>query len=87
MKLTIPQALAATSNQFQEIEYCAVGGNIIENLATFIRSAICHNYFCSRKQIFFLLIMVERCVVLIYQKPGNIISLLDSHLHPPYGKF
>lgn len=85
--LTIPQALIATNNLFQELEYCSIRGSIVKNLSKFIYSAISHNYFFSRKQIFFLLIMVERCVVLVYQKSGNIIALLDSHRHHQYGEF
>lgn len=85
MNLTIQQALKATSNQFQELEFCGIRGNIIENLETFICAGIRHKYFYSRRQLFFLLIMAERCVVLVYQKSGDIIAVLDSHSHSIFG--
>ncbi|KAM3719398.1 Glutathione synthetase [Dirofilaria immitis] len=78
---TIPQALEGCNNIFQEIEYITVRGKIIYNLKTFLLMPIKSDLLKDHLQIYMILIVFERSVLLVYERECNAIFLLDTHTH------
>jgi len=83
----IPEALKATNEQFHEIQFCAMTGRIDENLAVNLRAALESSLLQGFKQLFFLVIIFERTILLVVQRYDNLISAIDSHRHHNMGSY
>ncbi|CAG9537184.1 unnamed protein product [Cercopithifilaria johnstoni] len=78
---TIPQALEGCGNVFQEIEFVTVRGKILHNLKPFLLMPIRSDFLKDHLQIYMILIVFERSVLLIYERECKAIFLLDTHTH------
>ncbi|EFO26188.2 hypothetical protein LOAG_02302 [Loa loa] len=78
---TIPQALEGCGNVFREIEYVTVHGKIIYKLKQFLLAPIKSDFLKDHLQIYMILIVFERSVLLVYERECNAIFLLDTHTH------
>uniref|UniRef100_A0A915PVW0 Uncharacterized protein n=1 Tax=Setaria digitata TaxID=48799 RepID=A0A915PVW0_9BILA len=78
---TIPQALEGCGNVFREVEYVTVRGKIIHNLKTFLLTPINSDFLKDHLQIYMILIVFERSVLLVYERECNAMFLLDTHTH------
>ncbi|VBB26464.1 unnamed protein product [Acanthocheilonema viteae] len=78
---TIPQALEGCGNVFQEIEFVNVRGKIIYNLKPFLLTPIKSEFLNDHLQIYMILILFERSVLLVYERECNAIFLFDTHTH------
>uniref|UniRef100_A0AC34RSZ4 Uncharacterized protein n=1 Tax=Panagrolaimus sp. JU765 TaxID=591449 RepID=A0AC34RSZ4_9BILA len=84
----IPTALEMTKNQMAEVAFVTSKdniGNAFLLVYSAIKSVIKHELTSSWNQLFFLLLLVERCVLIIYQKETDTIVVLDSHTHKEIG--
>ncbi|VDK63772.1 unnamed protein product [Onchocerca ochengi] len=78
---TIPQALEGCGNVFREIEYVTARGKMIHKLKTFLLTPIESDFLKDHLQIYMILIVFERSVLLVYERECNAIFLLDTHTH------
>ncbi|EJW78696.1 hypothetical protein WUBG_10396 [Wuchereria bancrofti] len=78
---TIPQALEGCGNVFREIDYITVHGKIIYNLKQFLLAPIQSDLLKDHLQIYMILIVFERSVLLVYERKCSAIFLLDTHTH------
>ena len=76
---TIPKALEIIPG-VHEIDWKLVPG-VKENLATYIRMAIESDLLENFQQIFLVLILIERAVLITYDRDENVITLIDGHAH------
>uniref|UniRef100_A0A0R3RX98 NARG2_C domain-containing protein n=1 Tax=Elaeophora elaphi TaxID=1147741 RepID=A0A0R3RX98_9BILA len=78
---TIPQALEGCGNVFQEIEFVTVQGKITYNLKPFLLTPIKSDFLKDHLQIYMILIVYERSVLLVYERECNALFLIDTHSH------
>ncbi|KAI1725064.1 hypothetical protein Ddc_06344 [Ditylenchus destructor] len=68
-----------------EIDHCSLRGTLTDDFPELLISAICSEHLSLLDQLYFLLIAVHRCVVIVYNKNTETLGLMDSHDHPPHG--
>ncbi|VDK75681.1 unnamed protein product [Litomosoides sigmodontis] len=78
---TIPQALEGCGNVFREIEFVTVHGKIIYNLKPFLLTPIKSDFLKDHLQIYMILIVFERSVLLVFERECNALFLIDTHAH------
>lgn len=78
---TIPQALDACEKTFKEIEFTSVRGKLLQNMKNFVLGPIKSCPLKDHLQIFMVLIVFERSVLLVYEKETDSISVVDTHSH------
>uniref|UniRef100_A0A914Y6T2 Uncharacterized protein n=1 Tax=Panagrolaimus superbus TaxID=310955 RepID=A0A914Y6T2_9BILA len=84
----IPAALHLLGSNFDEISYVTTKsqhGDAQSLLYGNIKSAIEHPSLSDWKQLFFLTMFVERCVLIVYERDTDSIAILDSHTHRYFG--
>uniref|UniRef100_A0A7E4VK86 FtsJ domain-containing protein n=1 Tax=Panagrellus redivivus TaxID=6233 RepID=A0A7E4VK86_PANRE len=89
---TVPNALQLLGNKFGEVSFVNAPKSKSSTDAfilmyAHLKSAIEHPETYSWKQLFFLLMFVERCVLVVYQRDVDSIVILDSHTHHTFGAF
>ncbi|PAV79724.1 hypothetical protein WR25_15052 isoform A [Diploscapter pachys] len=81
LNFTIPDALVATGNNFQEIDFHAYRFSIAQYLPRCLLRAIKSPLLVSLERINFLAIAYERTVLIIFDRFSRLFMLVDTHLH------
>ncbi|VDM68291.1 unnamed protein product [Strongylus vulgaris] len=78
---TIPQGIEALGGVINEIDYRSVRGITWRLLPQHIQHAIDSEYIAHLPVLFFVLIIVERAVLIVHERDNGTIAILDSHSH------
>ncbi|KAK6752754.1 hypothetical protein RB195_003888 [Necator americanus] len=78
---TIPQGIEALGGVIHEIDYRSVRGITWKLLPQHIQHAIDSEFIAHLPSLFFVLIIVERAVLIIHERENGTIAILDSHSH------
>ncbi|CAJ0602751.1 unnamed protein product [Cylicocyclus nassatus] len=78
---TIPQGIEALGGVINEIDYRSVRGTTWKLLPQHIQHAIDSEYIAHLPALFFVLIIVERAVLIVHERDNGTIAILDSHSH------
>lgn len=81
---TIPQAIAEVGG-IHEVDFRVVRDGK-KNLAKYLRAAVESNLLTAFSQIFILLIMVERAVLVTFDRDEETIAVIDGHAHQSSGQ-
>ncbi|KAK6745344.1 hypothetical protein RB195_011834 [Necator americanus] len=76
---TIPQGIEALGGVIHEIDYRSVRGITWKLLPQHIQHAIGSEFIAHLPSLFFVLIIVERAVLIIHERENGTIAILDSH--------
>ncbi|EYC24109.1 hypothetical protein Y032_0014g2329 [Ancylostoma ceylanicum] len=78
---TIPQGIEALGGVIHEIDYRSVRGVTWRLLPQHIQHAIDSEFIAHLPVLFFVLIIVERAVLIVHERENGTIAILDSHSH------
>ncbi|KAK6049915.1 hypothetical protein COOONC_12580 [Cooperia oncophora] len=78
---TIPQGIEALGGVIHEIDYRSVRGVTWKLLPQHIQHAIDSEFIAHLPVVFFVLIIVERAVLIVHERENGTIAILDSHSH------
>ncbi|KAK6018950.1 hypothetical protein OSTOST_15433 [Ostertagia ostertagi] len=78
---TIPQGIEALGGVIHEIDYRSVRGVTWKLLPQHIQHAIDSEFIAHLPVVFFVLIIVERAVLIVHERDNGTIAILDSHSH------
>ncbi|KAH7720819.1 Protein C09H10.9 [Aphelenchoides avenae] len=82
---TIPVALACCKYDLRELNFCVVRGFVGSTLVKFLNGACRGESLAEFKQIFFILIIFERAVTIVYERTSDTIGFMDPHTHDSCG--
>ncbi|XGW28343.1 hypothetical protein V3C99_008261 [Haemonchus contortus] len=78
---TIPQGIEALGGVIHEIDYRSVRGVTWKLLPQHIQHAVDSEFIAHLPVVFFVLIIVERAVLIVHERENGSIAILDSHSH------
>ncbi|WKY06733.1 hypothetical protein Q1695_006704 [Nippostrongylus brasiliensis] len=78
---TIPQGIEALGGVIHEIDYRSVRGVTWKLLPQHIQHAVDSQFIAHLPVLFFVLIIVERAVLIVHERDNGTIAILDSHSH------
>ncbi|CAD5220324.1 unnamed protein product [Bursaphelenchus okinawaensis] len=78
---TIPEAIRATNGIWREVTFSRGNGPFNVNVASYLERAINSPLTTQLDQMFFLILLFERCVLVVYQRCNHTIGIIDSHTH------